>query len=104
MRYCLQAQGNSHHTLQLGLWWAANAILPENGCVIHKGELELRLQVKVLPASNSHRGVEDVGHKERNTHSDVGLDQVQDLSGRHILQTFVMCNCVSAFTKILIRK
>lgn len=68
--------------MQLGLRWAADAFLPQDGSVIHKGELELRLQVKVLPSTHSHRRVEDVGHKERDTEGDVGLDQIQNLHFR----------------------
>lgn len=36
----------------------------------------------MLPSSHSHRGVEDIGHKERDTEGDVGLDQIQNLNFR----------------------
>lgn len=65
--------------MKFSFWGAANPVLPQNSCIIHKGEFELRLQVKVLPASDSHRGVEDIGHKQRYPQGDIGLDQVQDL-------------------------
>lgn len=29
------------HTLQLSLRWASNAVLPQNSCIVHKGEFEL---------------------------------------------------------------
>ena len=71
-------------TLQLSLRWTADAILPQDGRVVHKGELQLRLQVKVLPAPHGHGRVEDVGHVERDAQRNVRLHQVQHLrSGKH---------------------
>lgn len=72
----------SWSTLEFSFRRAADAVLPQNGRIINEGELKLRLQVKVLPASDSDRGVENVGHKQRNPQSDEGLDQVQHLHGR----------------------
>ncbi len=66
-------------TLQLGLRGAADAILPENGRVVHESEAQLWLQVKVLPAAGSHGGVEHIRHVERHTQGHVGLDQVKNL-------------------------
>lgn len=66
-------------TLQLGLRWAADTVLPQNSRVVHECEPQLRLQVKVLPAAHSHRGVEHVGHVERNAQRHVGLHQVENL-------------------------
>lgn len=66
-------------TLQLSLWGAADAILPQNCCIVHKREAQLCLQVKVLPAASSHGGVENIRHVKRHTQSHVGLDEVQHL-------------------------
>lgn len=66
-------------TLKLSFRRAANAILPQNSCIVHKGQLKLGLQVKVLPAANGHGRVEDVGHKQWDAQGDVGLDKVQNL-------------------------
>ncbi|TNN89504.1 hypothetical protein EYF80_000107 [Liparis tanakae] len=52
--------------------WSAHSTMEETLVPENK-------HVKVLPASHSHRGVEDVGHEQRDTHGDVGLDQVQHL-------------------------
>lgn len=43
------------HTLELSLWGAADAVLPEDCSVVDKRQPQLRLQVKVLPAARSHR-------------------------------------------------
>lgn len=43
------------HTLELSLWGAADAILPQDRGVVDKGQPQLRLQVKVLPPARSHR-------------------------------------------------
>lgn len=47
-------------TLQLCLWGAADAILPQNCCIVHESEAQLGLKVKVLPAASSHGGVEHI--------------------------------------------
>ena len=52
----------------------------------------------MLPASHSHRGVEDVGHKQWNTQGDIGLDQVQHLQkweNRHCRGDYRKFNCNS---------
>ena len=69
----------SECTLQFCLWRAADALLPQDGGVVDEGELELGLQVKVLPAAHGHGGVEHVGDKEGHAQGDVGLHQVQHL-------------------------
>ena len=69
--------------LTLRLWPCGdlrrNAILPEDGGVIDKGQLETGLLVKVGPAVGADRGVEDEGDVGRDAHADVGLHQIQDL-------------------------
>lgn len=45
---------NPAHTLELGLRGAADAVLPEDRSVVDKGQPQLGLQVKVLPAACSH--------------------------------------------------
>lgn len=66
-------------TLQLSLWGAADAVLPQNCCIVHESEAQLGLKVKVLPAASSHGGVEYIWYIKRHTQSHVGLDQVQHL-------------------------
>ena len=75
-------------TLQLRLRRAADAVLPQNSRIVHEGEFELGLQVEMLPASHSHGRVEDVGHEERDTQGDVGLDEVQHLNKREEKREF----------------
>lgn len=69
-------------TLQFGLRGAADAVLPENGSVVHESEPQLWLQVEVLPATGSHGRVEHVRHVQRHAQGHVGLDQVKHLQGR----------------------
>lgn len=71
-------------TLQLGLRRAADAILPEDGRVVHEREAQLWLQVKVLPAAGSHGGVEHIRYVKGHTQGHVGLDQVKHLWGSKI--------------------
>lgn len=48
--------------LQLCLWGAADAILPQDGSVVHECEPQLGLQVKVLPVAGTHRRMEHIGY------------------------------------------
>lgn len=66
-------------TLKFGLRGAADTVLPENGSVIYESKAQLWLQVKVLPATGSHGGVEHIWHIKRHTQGHIGLDQVKHL-------------------------
>lgn len=58
---------------------AAYAVPPQDGSVVNKSEPQLRLQIKVLPSSRSHRGMENIGHMERYSQGHIRLDQIQHL-------------------------
>lgn len=66
-------------TLELCLRWAPDAVLPQDGSVIHKSQPELRLQVKVLPTSYAHRRVENIGDVQGDPQCDIGLYEVENL-------------------------
>lgn len=83
------------HTLELSLRGAADAVLPEDRSVVDKGQPQLGLEVKVLPAACSHRWVEHVGNIKGHPQGHEGLDQVQYLQARRESQCsthyFVYC-------------
>ena len=66
-------------TLQFRFRGGRDALVPQDGCVVHESKSQLRLLIEVLPALSNWR-VEHVRHVKRNSERHVRLYQVSNLS------------------------